>query len=39
MEDNYEEFYNEIKRLVRENGKSTHVRIQEIEELLVRFGV
>ena len=35
---NYEEFYKEIKNLVRNTGRSSIISVQEIEELLVKYG-
>jgi len=33
-----ESFYEEIKKLVREKGKSNYIKRQEIEELIVKYG-
>jgi len=33
-----ENFYHEIKKLVREKGKSNYIKRQEIEELIVKYG-
>jgi len=32
---NYEKFFEEIKKLVRESGRTSMVSIQEIEKLIV----
>lgn len=36
--DSYEEFFNKVKKLVREKGKTDFIKKQEIEELIVKYG-
>lgn len=36
-ENKYKEFYEAVKRLVRENGRSSVISVSQIDELLVRY--
>lgn len=36
--ENLENFYHEIKKIVREKGKSDFIKRERIEELIVKYG-
>lgn len=36
--DNLQGFYDEVKKLVREKGKTDFIKRQELEELIVKYG-
>lgn len=37
--ENYKNFAIEIKRLVRNSGRSNMISIQEIENLIIKYGI
>jgi len=36
--ENLQNFYNDVKKLVREKGKTDFIKRQELEELIVKYG-